>query len=178
MMTDSEFASKMDGLYKSLYNFSWKMLGNREDAEDAVQQGMLNGWRARRKYDGRSISSWMYAIVGNVSKDRLRKKKVGNGLDELEPSLDSGMQGPYDIVSGVDQLNSWRSNIEATLDSMRGDQSDLLRRKYIDGMTFEAISEDLGIPKGTAQTRSLAAKKEFESTYKRMFGEPFLGSLN
>jgi RNA polymerase sigma-70 factor (ECF subfamily) len=77
-----------------------KVLRNRDDAEDAVQDAMLKVWRNLHRFEGRaSFTTWIHRIVMNASLDILRKRSAraeGTSADEhgddcqpkLEPSHD------------------------------------------------------------------------------------------
>jgi RNA polymerase sigma-70 factor, ECF subfamily len=54
-----------------------KVLRNRDDAEDAVQDAMLKVWRNLHRFEGRaSFTTWIHRIVMNASLDILRKRSV------------------------------------------------------------------------------------------------------
>ena len=51
------------------------MLGSLQDAEDALQEGLLRAWRGLRRFEGRSApSSWLYRIITNVCLDAIARR--------------------------------------------------------------------------------------------------------
>lgn len=74
-------------LSQSAYSLAWKMLGRREDAEDVVQEAFIRLWRSAANFNGKSaLSTYFYAIVSNLSLDRLKamNKTAFEVFDELE----------------------------------------------------------------------------------------------
>src|ERR671936_1921292 len=60
-----------------LYAVAYRMLGNRADAEDAVQRALLKCFAARQGYSPRwAVSTWVYRALANVCVDELRRRKV------------------------------------------------------------------------------------------------------
>jgi RNA polymerase sigma-70 factor (ECF subfamily) len=58
-----------------VYNLAYRMLGNREDAEDVLQDTFLNVIRSLDKFEGKStFSTWLYRIAANAALTKIRKK--------------------------------------------------------------------------------------------------------
>ena len=71
---DDRFSLLVDKYQDKVYNQAYRMLGNREDAEDATQDVFLRIYRSIEKFRGESkITTWIYSITSNVCIDRLRK---------------------------------------------------------------------------------------------------------
>ena len=68
---------KLFGRYTgTLYQSALRLLGNHEDAEDALQEGMLSAYRNLRRFEGRSqFSTWLTRIVINAALMRLRSQR-------------------------------------------------------------------------------------------------------
>lgn len=59
---------------KKMVNLAFRMLGDYEEACDAVQEAFLSAFRAMRKFRGEAkFSSWLYGIVLNQARNRLRQ---------------------------------------------------------------------------------------------------------
>jgi RNA polymerase sigma factor (sigma-70 family) len=67
-----------------------RILRSPHDAEDALQEALLRGWRSLHKFEGRgSLRAWLYRIATNASLDQIRGRAepavVGEAVDRIEP---------------------------------------------------------------------------------------------
>lgn len=91
-----------------VYNLAYRMMGNREDAEDVLQDAFLNVIRSIDGFKGKSsFSTWLYRITSNAALTRLRKKSrkeksEGEFLDEVYAVKQAAQ-------SGV-RMNDWSDN--------------------------------------------------------------------
>jgi RNA polymerase sigma-70 factor (ECF subfamily) len=72
---------------RALYQTALRLLGNPEDAEDALQEGMLAAYRNLRHFEGRSqFSTWLTRIVINAALMRRRRRRTHTAvsLDECD----------------------------------------------------------------------------------------------
>src|SRR5919201_6393507 len=74
-----------------LYAVAFRLLGNRADAEDAVQRALLKAFAARDAYSPRwAVSTWLYRILSNVCIDELRRRRPSTDVDAAPVSTRSG----------------------------------------------------------------------------------------
>src|ERR1700749_3657830 len=93
----------VDEYQRRLYGFALRMTGNREDAEEIVQDAFVRAYRALLKMDPKQRSElrlqpWLYTITLNVTRNRLRSKRPTNvALDALadpDALLNETQEGP------------------------------------------------------------------------------------
>src|SRR6056297_1042691 len=71
--------------YKAMFNTSFRIVNDRMEAEDIMQEAFLKAFDKINTYSGRvSFGAWLKRIVINHSLDELKKKKIE--LDSLEDS--------------------------------------------------------------------------------------------
>jgi hypothetical protein len=77
------FEQIVDDYQRRLYGFALRMTGNREDAEEIVQDAFVRAYRALAKMDREQraelrLQPWLYTITLNVTRNRLRSKRPTN----------------------------------------------------------------------------------------------------
>lgn len=83
---------------RTLFRLAWRLTGNRENAEDVVQEAFLKAYRALGRFDEKSrFSTWLHRIAANSALDLLRRhRRHADRLDE-----ESG-GGPFDHYESVE----------------------------------------------------------------------------
>ena len=149
------------------YGLALRILGDREDAEEVVQDTFVSLWRRAATYDRRHgrPCSWLLKIARNRAIDELRRRgsprrprQVPRGAPELARGPDS-----VEDVTGIMEL---RSIVGGALEGLPPDQREVLEMAYMGGLSQREISERTGVPLGTVKTRTrLALKKLRESLH-------------
>lgn len=70
------FAQIVAEFQTPVYNLAYRMLGNRNDAEDAAQETFLRAYAQLKTYDpGQSFGTWLLSVAAHYCIDRLRRRK-------------------------------------------------------------------------------------------------------
>jgi RNA polymerase sigma-70 factor, ECF subfamily len=129
---EDAFARLVEPHRRALHAHCYRMLGSVTDAEDALQDALLNAWRGLSKFEGRSsLRSWLYTIATNASLRAIerRPKRVlpidyapaADPHDGLaEPLVESVWIGPYpderlgleDRLAGPEARYEQRESVE------------------------------------------------------------------
>ncbi|MGI9146142.1 MAG: RNA polymerase sigma factor [Chloroflexota bacterium] len=140
-----------EGHHRVALGLAYRILENRADAEDAVQDAFLSVWRALATFDPRvgSIRTWLLSVVRNRAIDVLRSRNR-----RLECVLEDGRAGviPTDIATAPAAV----ADREYVLDLIAGlntPQQQVLELTYFGGLGHTAIAERLGIPVSTVKGR-------------------------
>ena len=88
MMEDKRFMSETEPLLTPLYKVAYYILYSRADAEDAVQQGLLKAWAARKKARPESFRPWVTRIVINEARNIQRYRMRVTPMETVEPQAD------------------------------------------------------------------------------------------
>lgn len=128
-----------------------RMLGEREAAEEVVQEAFLALWRYAARYDPArgSARTWLLGIVHHRAIDRLRGRPATTELpDELgaDPSPESDVWG-----QAVQRLD--REEIAQALAQLPTEQRQAIELAYYAGLTHAQIASSLNLPLGTVKGR-------------------------
>lgn len=134
------------------FSLAVRMLGERQAAEDVVQEAFVNAWRAAETFDPRrsSARSWLLSIVRNRCVDKLR---AGGSRPKfaVEAEIDErpGSQDVWREVS--DGLTSDR--VRGALTELPAEQKETIELAYFGGLTQMEIAERMNVPLGTVKGR-------------------------
>lgn len=152
-----EIYSKYGDRMKSI---AWNHLGNRSDAEDAVQETFIKIHRAAATYTGEaSFATWAYRILVNTCLDALRKRK--RRVEEA----------PIEAVGaerrGMSVDDAKRMTLRKMLDALPVQKRTVFTLFEIEGLSHAEIASILGITEGNSKWILFATKKELQETWRR-----------
>lgn len=128
------------------------VLGNREDALDAVQEAFVDAFRAIDKFDSsRRFYPWFYVLLRN----RCFKMLAAYGRQNTVSLEESEILAPGNESSIEDTLT-----LEAALLALTPEDRELITLKYLDGLSYQELAELLQIPRGTVMSRLFYARKQ------------------
>ena len=135
-----------------LFGLLMRILNNREEAEDVLQEVFLQVWRKAQDFDenrGRPFT-WLVTLARSRGIDRLRT------LAARERVAEAGAREAVEEFSdaATDAFKSeQRGLVNKALDQLPDEQKRPLMLAYFDGLTQSEIATRLGAPLGTVQTR-------------------------
>ncbi len=163
-----------------IFAFSLKFCGNREDAEDLVQETFLQAYRKWDQFEGRSKpSSWLYTIAARGCQ-RMSRKRSGEppGLDSLDEESPAGLAPVASLPSADDGPLDEKLRKEAAEVVDRGlaklppEYRLPLVLKEIAELSLREIGEILGIKEATVKTRVHRGRLALRAELTRHLGEP------
>ncbi|HVS74358.1 MAG TPA: sigma-70 family RNA polymerase sigma factor [Candidatus Acidoferrales bacterium] len=172
---DAEAAGTLFRRYqRQLYQTALRVLGNTEDAEDALQEGMLSAYRNLKRFEGRSqFSTWLTRIVINAALMRRRSQKARPAVsledtrrdDELpiaERYADEG-PNPEQVFAGTEIREMIRENLDELSPLLR--TAFLLRE--VEGYTTGEAAKKLGVTENTLKARLWRARHQLAERLSR-----------
>jgi len=95
------FAELVRSHQQFAYGIAFRLLWDAQEAEDIVQETFVRIWRNLGRFDlQRSFTTWMYAIVANLCRDRLRERLRRPSARSAEAPLEE-LPDPVDLVASV-----------------------------------------------------------------------------
>ncbi len=128
------------------------LLGNAEDARDALQEAFVKCWRNRSQVpEVKNLRAWIFRIALNTGRD-LRKtawRRRRRPLVAAENTLVANNIAPEADAARREQLEA----VRRCLRKLRGEEQEVFLLRQNGEMTYRQIAEAIGIPVGTVKTR-------------------------
>jgi RNA polymerase sigma factor (sigma-70 family) len=139
------FAAIFDRYHQRLYRYCLGIVGNTQDAQDALQNAMVKVLRALPGEERQiELKPWLYRIAHNESIELLRRRRETRELDAELPAPGSGLAGE---VASREQLRQLFTDLEQLPERQRG----ALVMRELSGLDFEEIAAALGTSPAVAR---------------------------
>ena len=147
------FAGLYDRHSRASYSLAYRMMGERQAAEDLVQEAFLGVWRAAGSYRAErgSVRTWILSIVHNRGIDQLRTMASRRRVHDRVEATASVAQ-PSEAFAET-WRNSQREQIRDALRVLPPEQLKVLELAYYSGYTHTQIADLLDLPLGTVKGR-------------------------
>ncbi|MEV8373199.1 sigma-70 family RNA polymerase sigma factor [Kribbella sp. NPDC056861] len=125
------------------------LLGNREQAADAVQRAFLQAWQAADGFDPRrELKPWLYAITRRAAVDVYRRERRSAKNVSLQLVRELPDDGP-----AMERV--WYvAEVRDAFRRLRAQEREVLELAYYRGYTQQEIAAELGLPLGTVKSRT------------------------
>ncbi|MBD5200013.1 MAG: RNA polymerase sigma factor [Bacteroidales bacterium] len=162
-MTADEFKTIFLPCHQQLYRVAYRLTGNREDAEDIVQETYLKIWNSRDRLGQLDNSAaFCMTTLKNLFVDFLRRKRGDRGssinADDVTVPAD------IDIGKQIEQRNSVNI-VTQLIEQLPDNQRDVIRMRDIADLPFEEIEAATGLSPGNIRTLLSRARKKIKEQY-------------
>ncbi|MBX4195690.1 sigma-70 family RNA polymerase sigma factor [Candidatus Parcubacteria bacterium] len=169
---ESAFTEICERYQTRLLNFIYRTIGDRDRAEDLVQEVFLRVWKHAHRFDrSKKFSTWIYTIASNLAKNELRDRsrsplvlfqalRVEHGDNdggELPLQFEDKMSRPDDLF----HKRQLRELVEETLLKLTEDHRQTFVLREIEGKSYNEIAEISGCTLGTMKSRLNRARTAF-----------------
>lgn len=162
-MTRTDFNDIIERNNRKLFSIAFRILNNRQEAEDVVQEVFIKLWMMKNRLDQYDdITALAVTMTKNGSIDLVRKIKnmhredTGNGQSEGDPSPD-----PYEQVVRSENREIIRTIIEELPDELRS----LVKMRDIEGIPYEEISVRKGMNVNSLRVAISRARRIIKDKY-------------
>jgi RNA polymerase sigma-70 factor (ECF subfamily) len=150
------------------YRLAARILGDPDQARDAVQDGFLKAYGSLDRFEGRSgFYTWLYRLIFNLCIDMKRRDRSGRHVEwddevarEVAASASGGDlgRGPGSPAAELERGEA-RTALAKAIDDLPEDARRTLMLREVDGLSYAEIARCLGIPKGTVMSRLHHARR-------------------
>lgn len=163
-MTAEEFTHRLFPVKEKLFRFAYRLLGNKDDALDAVQDVYLKMWQIRSQLiEIKSIEAMMMTSTRNLCLDRLkRKSNKFETLDENYSKRNPDNQQPN--LEHADLLH-W---VKKEMELLPEQQKSLLFLRDMEQLDFEEIAEIIGFDLNYIRVNLSRARKRIRERIQEM----------
>ena len=145
---------------RKVYAYAYRLLSNREDAEEVTQDVFVKLWRTLDRFRWEcTFSTWILRITKNAATDALRRRE-----DATEPLFREDEEGESYALSIADpavdsnpvtayEAKERRELLRRAIASLPPDFREILVLREMEGMSYADIAEFLSIEEGTVKSR-------------------------
>ena len=152
----TEFERVVTDQLDSLYRTALRLLGNAEDAEDAVQECCARAYRGLDGFKpGSTLKPWLFRILKNICIDRLRWRARARhvSIDDEDCKLDVEARSNGETPEGDCIRSSLGRMIDKALSELTVEQRTVVVLVLIEGFTYAEAAEALDVAEGTIRSR-------------------------
>jgi len=135
-----------------LFGVALRILGERSEAEDVLQEVYVTVWRKAVDFDASRASpmTWLIAIARNRAIDRLRATRQSRRMDPIDAAAEVADSAPT-ADSALESLET-NARLHGCLETLAAHERAALRGAYFDGNTYEDLAARMSVPLGTMKS--------------------------
>lgn len=147
------FRQSVEATIPALRRYARALTRDADLADDLVQDTLVRALRSEHLFHGGDVRSWLYTILTNLNRNRLRSLARRPSLSPIDDNDAPDLAGPE--AGGRD--------IERALATLVDEQRDALLLVVLEGLTYREVAEVQGVPIGTVMSRLARARAQIKS---------------
>jgi RNA polymerase sigma-70 factor, ECF subfamily len=164
-----------------VYNITFRMLGNRAEAEDVAQEVFISAFKNIQDFRGESkLSTWLYRVAVNQCKNRIKYLSRRHDRDREEIDETTHTAGVNGTIGGPVPASPAKALESAQMEklmqdaiaNLEEDQRIVVVLRDVEDLSIEEICEITGLPDGTVKSRLHRARLVLRKRLQRHVGEP------
>jgi RNA polymerase sigma-70 factor (ECF subfamily) len=174
------FESLVKKYEKKMFNVSYRIAGNYEDASEIVQDAFVSAYRNLKSFRGQSrFLTWLTAITINLSKNRLKQLKARNAHEPV--SIDDPIRTedgqvaadpPSNEPTVLDRMERQdvRRKVRDCIEALEPDFREVIVLRDMQDFSYEEIGNMLKVREGTIKSRLFRAREAIKDCLKKTLG--------
>lgn len=175
---EAAFTELVERTHRRLYQLALRLVSDRSDAEDVVQETYIRSWQALGTLrDPSTVMGWLFRVTRNVAHDRMRQRKRRR-VDSLDQITDAQLTPLVERLASADPDPEQTLSdatlaraAEALLAQLPDKHRVVLTLREVDELSYEEIAEALGCAVGTVESRLHRARKALTRKTRRLARE-------
>ena len=148
----SEFQRMVEAAIPALRRYARALTRDTDTADDIVQDTLVRALRSEHLFHGGDVRAWLYTILTNLNRNRLRSISRRPTLTPIKDS-DAALAGP----------DTGSRDIARALDDLAEEQRVALLLVVLEGLTYREVAEVQGVPIGTVMSRLARARLQIKA---------------
>ena len=183
--TDASYLAILVRRYQTrLQNFVYRFVGDRETAEDIVQETFLRCLRHRHQYPAiEQVSTWLYTIAGNLAKTELRRRKRWHWVP-IGPNKDDEVRTSFyepvdkDVLPGeITDTKTVQGTVVEAIHALPEEFRAAVQLRDLNGLSYDEIAKIIECPVGTVKSRVNRGRIRLQRNL-RGLAEEVIGTLS
>jgi RNA polymerase sigma-70 factor (ECF subfamily) len=156
----------------TVHTLAYYLLGQADDAEDAVEETFWQAWREADRYDPSrgAVSTWLSTIARSraLDRQRARRRRAEEPLESALPSSEGGggvaeTRAPAANPQQEAEASERARDVAAALEKLPAEQREVIELAYFGGLSQSEIATRTSLPLGTVKTRARLALEKLRA---------------
>lgn len=159
------FSRLVEAYQRPVFNLTYRMLGDVEEAEDAAQEAFLRAYSRLNQYDPEmKFSTWLFSIANHYCIDRLRKRRMTQISIDDNPVLQN-LEGSDPRPEHHSLQQEARIEVQGMLERLAPEYRTPLVLRYWEDLSYEEIAAVMNVTVATVKSRLFRARQQLATLY-------------